>query len=116
MSTPTDYEFTPPPTHAALNYTYSQESSQTRKLETQRRHVAERRGQLLREIIDMEVRMGLVDRWQPSSKEFTDTMRYVRTREYHRALDNLQRLVIQRLFELHNLNLAQTGNVLISIY
>lgn len=30
-------------------------------------------------------------------------------REYHRALDNLQRLVVLRLFELHKLNISQTG-------
>jgi len=29
--------------------------------------------------------------------------------KYHQALDKLQKLVIQRLFELHKLNLARTG-------
>jgi len=36
-------------------------------------------------------------------------MKYMSKRRYHRALDELQRLVIQRLFELHKLNMARTG-------
>ncbi|KAG2363646.1 hypothetical protein BDR07DRAFT_1450588 [Suillus spraguei] len=36
-------------------------------------------------------------------------MRYMATQKYHHALDELQRLVVLRLFELHKLNLLQTG-------
>ncbi|KAI0323319.1 hypothetical protein GY45DRAFT_1227486, partial [Cubamyces sp. BRFM 1775] len=36
-------------------------------------------------------------------------LQYIATRKYQRALGKLQRLVIQRLFELHKLNLSQTG-------
>jgi hypothetical protein len=57
----------------------------------------------------MEVRMGIVNRWESSMPEYQQTVKYIKTREYQRALDNLQRLVIQRLFELHKLNLSQTG-------
>ncbi|PCH37074.1 hypothetical protein WOLCODRAFT_83656, partial [Wolfiporia cocos MD-104 SS10] len=31
---------------------------------------------------------------------------------YHKVLDNLQRLVIQRLFELHRMSISQTGNMI----
>ncbi|KAL6308954.1 hypothetical protein BKA93DRAFT_864339 [Sparassis latifolia] len=97
-STPADYD-----------RIYNHELSQTRRLETQRRHIAERRQQVLRDVIAMEVHMGIVNRWQTTSTEYIETLQYVKLREYHRALDNLQRLVVQRLFELHNLNLAQTA-------
>ncbi|KAL6298830.1 hypothetical protein BKA93DRAFT_833746 [Sparassis latifolia] len=95
--------------HYALDRIYNHELSQTRRLETQRRHIAERRQQVLRDVIAMEVHMGIVNRWQTTSTEYIETLQYVKLREYHRALDNLQRLVVQRLFELHNLNLAQTA-------
>lgn len=36
-------------------------------------------------------------------------VQYLQERRYCRALDKLQRLVIQRLFELHKLNVSQTG-------
>jgi hypothetical protein len=43
-------------------------------------------------------------------------MKYMATRKYHRALDELQRLVVLRLFELHKLNLSQTGNVFFPMF
>ena len=36
-------------------------------------------------------------------------MKYMATCKYQQALGRLQRLVIQRLFELHKMNIAQTG-------
>jgi hypothetical protein len=64
---------------------------------------------ILREVVEMEVRMGIASRWESSMPEYQETLKYIKTREYHHALDNLQNLVIQRLFELHKLNLSQTG-------
>jgi predicted ferric reductase len=58
----------------------------------------------------MEVKMGITWRWEPLDSEYADTMRYMATQKYHRALDELQRLVVLQLFELHKLNLSQTGN------
>jgi len=108
-ATPTDYQFQAGGESSQSNRTYTLELSQTRKLETDRHFYAERRNILLREVNSMEVKMGITNRWQPSSPEYIDTLKYMSTRTYHRALDNLQRLVVQRLFELHKLNLAQTG-------
>ncbi|KZT06567.1 uncharacterized protein LAESUDRAFT_759387 [Laetiporus sulphureus 93-53] len=109
MTTPSDYEFMSPSLTGKSHPIYSQELSRTHKLERQRHHVSERRMQVLRDVIDMEVRMCIVDHWQPTSQEYRKTMEYIRHRKYHRAVDNLQRLVIQQLFELHNMNLAQTA-------
>ncbi|EIW75719.1 hypothetical protein CONPUDRAFT_65852 [Coniophora puteana RWD-64-598 SS2] len=36
-------------------------------------------------------------------------VQYIHNRKYHQALNNLQRLVVLRLMELHKLNIAQTG-------
>jgi hypothetical protein len=80
-------------------------------METERRFQAERRDKLLLEVLAMEVKMGIT-RWNPTSPEYQNTLQYIAERKYNRALDNLQRLVVMRLFELHKLNLNQTGNVL----
>ena len=53
--------------------------------------------------------MQIPRRWVPGDREYEETLKYIATRNYQRALGRLQRLVIQRLFELHKLNLAQTG-------
>lgn len=53
--------------------------------------------------------MGIERRWQPSDAQYLDTCKYMALRKYHKALDHLQKLVIQRLFELNKLNIAGTG-------
>ena len=111
-NTPTDYQFVPPPSRPSATR-YDTELSQTRRAETNRRLAAERHSQILREVIAMEVKMGISTRWQPSDEQYIETLAYMSKRHYHRALDNLQRLVIQRLFELNRLNLAGTGMSLI---
>jgi hypothetical protein len=97
-STPADYEFN-----------YAGAASQTQKIETNRRHLSERRDNALHEVIEMEVKMDIAHRWQAGDQEYLKTLTYIKERQYYRALDELRRLVIQRLFELHKLNLSQTG-------
>lgn len=53
--------------------------------------------------------MGITTRWTPATPEYMETICYISERQYHQALDNLQRLVTQRLFELHRLNLSGVG-------
>jgi hypothetical protein len=60
----------------------------------------------------MEVKMGITRRWQPGDSEYLETLKYIKMHQYHHALNKLQQLVVQRLFELHKLNLSQTGVVL----
>ncbi|OCH84166.1 hypothetical protein OBBRIDRAFT_815570 [Obba rivulosa] len=76
------------------------DASQTHQVEMERQHLAERCEQILCDLIDIE---------QPTTPDYMATLKYVAMRDYHHALDNLQWLVIQRLFELYNLNLSQTG-------
>jgi hypothetical protein len=57
----------------------------------------------------MEVHMGIEKRWDPSFPEYLETLGYLSTRTYQRALEELQRLVVQRLFELHKMNISATG-------
>ena len=78
-------------------------------METERRYALELREDCLKQIIDLEVSMGIDRRWDPSSPEYMETLGYLLTRTYQRALEELQRLVIQRLFELHKMNISATG-------
>ena len=53
--------------------------------------------------------MGIERRLEPSSPDYMETLQYLSTQRYQRALEELQRLVIQRLFELHKMNISATG-------
>lgn len=53
--------------------------------------------------------MGILKRWTPASTEYIETVQYISERRYRQALNNLQRLVTRRLFELHRLNLSGIG-------
>ena len=78
-------------------------------METERRHARERHDKVLYQVLELENHMGVTKRWTPTTPEYAETVRYISERRYHRALDNLQRLVTQRLFELHRLNLSGIG-------
>lgn len=77
----------------------------------ERRLARESRDSLLAEVLSIEVVMGIEHgkRWQPLDEQYIRAVQYMTTRKYHQALDNLQRLVVLRLFELHKLNLSQVG-------
>ncbi|KAG0697180.1 hypothetical protein DFH29DRAFT_984382 [Suillus ampliporus] len=105
--TPSNYHFVIPP-DSITNF-YSSNLSQTRKAETQCRHLMEKRDLILQEVAAMEVKMAISHRWQPSFPEYQATIKYMTTHKYQRALDNLQCLVVQRLFELQRLNISQTA-------
>ncbi|KAF8066021.1 hypothetical protein FPV67DRAFT_1499112 [Lyophyllum atratum] len=103
LQTPHDYSFVSP------ELSYANGLSETRRADTARRHLTESRDKIHLEVMQLEDRMNIVTRWTPTSPEYQKTAQYIANRRYERALDNLQRLVIKRLFELHKLNLSQTG-------
>ncbi|KIY46451.1 hypothetical protein FISHEDRAFT_47269 [Fistulina hepatica ATCC 64428] len=94
---------------------YNNDASRTRRAETQRKVAGERRDRILREVVEMEVRMGIPKRWTIDDKEYTDALQYLEERKYRRCLDNLLRLVVQRLFELQRMNLSQLGNFVLAL-
>lgn len=88
---------------------YSQATSVTNKVETRRRLARERYELAHSDVVQMEIRLHIARRWEPIDPEYRDTLKYMRDRKYHRALDKLHQLVIKRLFELHRMNLSGTG-------
>ncbi|KIM74378.1 hypothetical protein PILCRDRAFT_828356 [Piloderma croceum F 1598] len=49
------------------------------------------------------------ERWTPDSKEWKCAVKYTMVRDFQKALDKLEALVVQRLFELSKMGLAGTG-------
>lgn len=88
---------------------YAKSASITRRLETDRRHAAEQHDRTLLEICELEVKLNVRQRWTPLTPEYQDAVQYLGERKYQHALNKLHRLVVQRLFELQKLNVAQTG-------
>jgi hypothetical protein len=58
---------------------------------------------------DLERRMGLTERWTSDSEEYRSAAAYLDNRQFIRAVDELEGLVVQRLFELLKAHLAGTG-------
>jgi hypothetical protein len=58
---------------------------------------------------DLEVRLGITTRWTEGSEEWNAAMEKLRKRDYHRALDHVERLLVSRIFELSKMNLSHTG-------
>ncbi len=48
-------------------------------------------------------------RWTPDTLEYVHLAKELKERKYRRALDNLERLVVQRLFELSKLGMSGVG-------
>jgi hypothetical protein len=57
----------------------------------------------------MEMRLQVTTRWLPTDSNYVSVMAAVGERTYRTALDVLERLVVQGLFELTKLNLMSTG-------
>ncbi|RXW20422.1 hypothetical protein EST38_g5446 [Candolleomyces aberdarensis] len=89
--------------------TYESTLSKTRQLETHRRRAREKVKELEGELVEMELRLHIEKRWDAATPEYCQTAQYINERKYHRALEDVQKLVVQRLFELHRLNLSSIG-------
>ncbi|KAI5991914.1 hypothetical protein EDD15DRAFT_2388404 [Pisolithus albus] len=85
------------------------DSSATRKKETTRRHAQENYEKDLKAVQDLEGRLGITRHWVPEDEEWQAAARLVANRKYQRALDNIERLVVSRIFELSKMNQSGTG-------
>ncbi|KAF8184030.1 hypothetical protein K438DRAFT_1599013, partial [Mycena galopus ATCC 62051] len=90
---------------------YAEAAKATQRLETQRRHTLEQQGKALAAVQDLEVRLGVETRWVAGEDNWVAAADLVRKRRYQRALDDLERLIISRMFELSKCNMAGTGRL-----
>ncbi|KAF8146282.1 hypothetical protein K438DRAFT_1455939, partial [Mycena galopus ATCC 62051] len=58
---------------------------------------------------DLEVQLGITTCWVPGSEEWEKAAKIVSSRRYQRTLDQLQGLVVARIFELTKVNMSGTG-------
>ncbi|KAK7676309.1 hypothetical protein QCA50_020726 [Cerrena zonata] len=63
----------------------------------------------MREVNDLEAKLGLTVLWTIEHPKYQETLRYLRKREFHRALDRVQALIVQRLFEMSKAGMSGTG-------
>lgn len=65
--------------------------------------------QLRSTLVALERLHNVTERWLPSTPEWREAAAYMEVRDYQKALDKLESLVVQRLFELTKMGLAGTG-------
>ncbi|KAI0249685.1 hypothetical protein BJV78DRAFT_1129325, partial [Lactifluus subvellereus] len=58
---------------------------------------------------ETERQLKVETRWSPDDPRYVDALAYVNNRTFIRAVEHLEGLVVQRLFELSKANLASTG-------
>jgi hypothetical protein len=64
---------------------------------------------LQKELQLLEDRLDVGERWTPDSPEDKKASAYMQIRSYQWAVDKLEGLVVQRLFELTKANISGTG-------
>jgi hypothetical protein len=77
--------------------------------ETAHQHAIEERDKTLITMQDLEMQLGIMECWLPGSTEWQKAADLVARRTYQRCLDNLEGLVVARMFELTKMNQSQTG-------
>jgi hypothetical protein len=97
----------PPATDAAG---YQRAAKETRGIETRRRHAMELVGKTLDAVHSLERRLD-TERWEPGTDRWEAAATMVGKRRYQRALDDLEGLIVARIFELSKVNLAGTGMI-----
>ncbi|KAF9232688.1 hypothetical protein BU15DRAFT_90591 [Melanogaster broomeanus] len=88
---------------------YDREASNTRRTEMAFRHVQEAYEEDLRSVQALEIKLDIPQRWEPEDDAWQNAGHLVANREYRRALDHLESLVVARIFELSKINRAGTG-------
>ncbi|KAI6015494.1 hypothetical protein BKA83DRAFT_4498752 [Pisolithus microcarpus] len=60
-------------------------------------------------VANFEQQHNIIDRWTPLHREYINAREYTKHRVFIRAVEELEGLVVQRMFELSKANLAKTG-------
>ncbi|KAI5999676.1 hypothetical protein EDD15DRAFT_2160411 [Pisolithus albus] len=84
-------------------------SASTSSFETMRRHAMENFEKDLKMAQELEIKLGITKRWVPEDEEWQTAGRLVANRKYQHCLDQLESLVVARIFELSKMNQAGTG-------
>src|ERR1700678_472706 len=83
----------------------------TASTETERSHAIEMQIRDLAAVQLLENKLNITQRWERDSPEWIAAGKMVSMRTYQRCIDNLEGLVVARMFELTKMNRSQTGMV-----
>ena len=83
---------------------YEANVSQARKTKTTRQHVMEKHETNLRMVQELEGKLRVDVCWTPNDHDWQASVKLVAEREYYRALDHLEGLIVACLFELSKMN------------
>ncbi|KAG1894287.1 uncharacterized protein F5891DRAFT_1131007 [Suillus fuscotomentosus] len=81
----------------------------TDKIETARRHAIENHEKDLKVVQELEMKLGVMRRWVPEDQEWRDVGHLVANHKFQRSLNQLESLVVARIFELSKMNQVGTG-------
>ncbi|KAJ6603502.1 hypothetical protein DFH09DRAFT_899271 [Mycena vulgaris] len=79
------------------------------KAELARRQAREKMERDLDAVLELEASLDIVERWTTTSPRWVATAEAVKRRRYQLALDALELLIVERIFELTKMNQSQTG-------
>ena len=79
------------------------------KVEVARRHGKEKLEKDLESVQELEQVLEIVMRWTTESPKWKATVVEIKQRKYQLALDALELLIVERIFELTKMNQSQTG-------
>lgn len=63
-------------------------------------------------VVALETALGVTERWTEDSQQYQDTLKRIAERDWQRALDRLEYLMVQRMFELAKAHTFGTGTSL----
>ncbi|KAH6906938.1 hypothetical protein BKA70DRAFT_1372270 [Coprinopsis sp. MPI-PUGE-AT-0042] len=78
-------------------------------VELRMRHAIEGRSKAVQTIQDYEQRLEITERWTPGTHEWVVAQEMASLRRYRKCLDELEALIVSRMFELTKINMARTG-------
>ncbi|KZP16157.1 hypothetical protein FIBSPDRAFT_749122 [Athelia psychrophila] len=80
-----------------------------KKARATRRKIFNKYEKDLMRVLDLEEKLQIETRWTPECQEWRDAATLVSMSKYQLALDNLEGLIVARMFELTKMNMSQTG-------
>lgn len=63
----------------------------------------------------LEAKLEVKERWTPASEDWQEAKVLTSRRRYQRCLDELEGLVVSRMFELTKMNMSETGTYILGI-
>jgi hypothetical protein len=95
----------------ALNTAHNLSASQVRQVYLSYTQATAQLNEILHSVDKHEAELGIKTRWTPNSSEYKAILSELHLRDYRHALDRLEYLVVQRMFELSKLGMSGVGKL-----